>query len=163
MNPPAPLPLAKIDWDKHSAWRRENGVCPTPENAPEVFADNLALEGFAVSEVEPFVSGSDLLASTLHVGGAIDHALRRLTERRIAAARKWLWDQRERARLVEDDQGRRLAFVGGWTNADREAVSLWRDVIVDLLRDGECLCWFVRQPETPLLRGPSNVTPSGVV
>jgi hypothetical protein len=97
---------------------------------------------------------------------AVTHVLRAVERRRVEAARKWLWDNRERAAVVEDGAGRRLRFAD-LADADREAVAMWRDVIVGLLRDDPDVArWFARvgaeQPETPSRRGPSH-EPSGAV
>ena len=56
-----------------------------------------------------------------HLGDHLTHVLRRVEARRKEAAKKWLWDVRERAVLVRDGGGRRLRFPAGWTEEDREA------------------------------------------
>jgi hypothetical protein len=40
-------------------------------------------------------------------------------------------------------KGRRLRMVGPWSNEELATLTMFKDVLVELLRQGECLCWFV--------------------
>lgn len=99
-----------------------------------------------------------------HLGDHLTHVLRRVEARRKEAAKKWLWDVRERAVLVRDGGGRRLRFPAGWTEEDREAVEMWRDVIVGLLRDDPDVGrWFARQEATPAVAEAGSTPAAGLV
>lgn len=155
--PPAPLPIDKVDWEALSARRRELGTEPTPENSPDLFADELAMEGWALAQVEPFVPAASLLAAALDARDAIGRALQKA---RATAARQWLWTNRERCRLFEG----RLSLPRDLTDDERKLLGICRAEVVKVLRDGDVLGWFVSgQPETPSCRGPSDTAPAGVV
>ena len=107
MTPPALLPPDRVPYEALSDYHRATGAWPTPATAPEVFADRLAEEGFALARADRFVGGDELLADTFDAAGAIAYALRRIRERRVAAARRWLWAVRERAVVATGETGRR--------------------------------------------------------
>lgn len=139
--PPAPLPEHRVEFDRLSDWYAAHGRAPTPEAAPELFADDLAAEGADLFRVEPYIPAADLFADALDARHAVGRALERV---RVRAARQWLWTNRERVRL----KGRVLCLPADLTDDEKVLMGWVKGEVVKLLRDGECDGWFAVESGT---------------
>jgi hypothetical protein len=134
--PPHPLPEARVPFEALSAWHKENGRWPTPETAPEVFADELALTGFAVAQAEPYVPAATLYADALNAAGAFELALRAI-RRRVAL--RLLTEWKGHGRIVGGD---RLLLRKKLSAEDRQTAECVKAEIGSLLGDDEYRGWF---------------------